>query len=113
MEHMETIVVTLLTVLTSGAAWQFYSKRMRIKSEEKLQQQEDAKEGSRLYREELKERIIKLESQLERTLSDNQKCRDEILALTRDVSGLNVEVEHLRKHVKTLEEENERLKSNR
>ena len=56
-----TVLITLVTVLGSGAAWQFYEKRMNLRHEEN---EKDKKEHL-LYRDDLRERVAVLESKLE------------------------------------------------
>ena len=52
-----TIAVTLITVLGSTAAWDFYKKKLDMK---KREESED-KEEKNLYRDDLKDRVSKLE----------------------------------------------------
>ena len=57
-----------------------------------------------MYRDDLRERVRKLESLLEESSKEKDEMREQILSLTSEVSALQVKVEHL-------EKENQRLKN--
>ena len=101
-----TIVVTLITVLGSTAAWDFYKKKLDMK---KREESED-KEEKNLYRDDLKDRVSKLELLLAESADEKDKLRDKVIALTADVATLSTKVEFLEKEVARLEDENESLK---
>lgn len=89
--HMETptiyaVLITLITVLGSGAAWRYYEKRTLAK----LQTENYLKDDYR-------ERIIKMELLLERSSEEKEQMRGEILRLTAEVSELRIKVEFLEK----------------
>jgi septal ring factor EnvC (AmiA/AmiB activator) len=99
-DNLTTIVVTLITVLFSAGAWKFYEKRMALKAEEN----KDDKNEQNIYRDDLRERVKKLEKLLAESSDEKDKMREEILTLTREVSELRIKVEFL-------EKENDRLKN--
>lgn len=80
----QAIIITVITVLGSGAAFQFYEKRMRIKREFK---QEDKSEQT-LWRDDLRAEVERL-----RRMVDEH--RDQITALTAENSTLKERVTHL------------------
>ena len=63
-----SIVVTLITVLGSTAAWDYYKKRMELRKQEDSQEQDE----KNLYRDDLKDRVRKLEE----LLDDSAKQKD-------------------------------------
>lgn len=99
-DSITTIIVTLITVLTSAGAWKFYENRMKIKAETDMS---DKKEQN-LYRDDLRDRVKKLEKLLEQSSIEKDEMRNQILSLTKEVS-------ELRTKVSFLEKENERLKN--
>lgn len=99
-DSITTIIVTLITVLTSAGAWKFYENRMKIKAETDMS---DKKEQN-LYRDDLRDRVKKLEKLLEQSSIEKDEMRSQILSLTQEVS-------ELRTKVSFLEKENERLKN--
>ena len=99
-DNITTIVVTLVTVLFSAGAWKFYEKRMALKAEEN----KDDKTEQNIYRDDLRERVRKLEKLLAESSDEKDKMRAEILTLTKEVSALRIKVEFL-------EKENDRLKN--
>lgn len=106
-QHLVTILVTLITVLTSNAAWKFYEKRMLLKQR---QEENQHKEGE-LYRDDLRERIVKLETLLDESSKEKDKMRENIILLTTSVSKLEVEVDFLRKENEKLRAENNFLRT--
>ena len=99
-DNITTIVVTLVTVLFSAGAWKFYERRMALKAEEN----KDDKTEQNIYRDDLRERVKKLENLLAESSDEKDKMRAEILVLTKEVSALRMKVE-------CLEKENDRLKN--
>lgn len=99
-DNISTVIITLITVLFSAGAWKFYETRMRIKAE----QQNDEKVHQNMYRDDLKERVKRLEQLLKESSNEKDLMREQILALTQEVSELRVKVTFL-------EKENERLKN--
>jgi hypothetical protein len=99
-DSITTIIVTLITVLTSAGAWKFYENRMKIKAETDMSE----KKEQNLYRDDLRDRVKKLEKLLEQSSIEKDEMRNQILSLTQEVS-------ELRTKVSFLEKENERLKN--
>ncbi len=99
MDNIATIIGTLVTVLFSASAWQFYEKKMKMKSEE---DKADRSEQN-MYRDDLKQRVKRLEQLLEASADEKDTMRQQILALTEEVSELRVKVAFL-------EKENNRLR---
>ena len=89
----QAIFITVITVLGSGAAFQFYEKRMRFKREVN---KEDKSEQA-LWRDDLRSEVDRLRSMVD-------EHRDIIMNLTAENSTLKERVAHL-------ERENERLKN--
>lgn len=104
--NFTTILITLITVLGSTAAWDYYKKRLEVK---KKAESED-KEEKNLYRDDLKDRVSKLEELLMSSAEEKDKLRDKVIALTAEVAALSTKVEYLEKEVARLEHENETLK---
>ena len=102
MESWIQIAITVVTVLGSGAAFQFYTNRMKMKSEER--KGTEANNDTTLYRDDLKARVRNLEELLAHSAEEKEKMRGSILELTAEVHSLRVKVEFL-------EKENEILKS--
>ena len=101
-----TIAVTLITVLGSTAAWDFYKKKLDMKKKEESAN----KEEKNLYRDDLKDRVSKLEQLLAESADEKDKLRDKVIALTADVATLSTKVEFLEKEALRLENENNSLK---
>lgn len=104
--NFTTIVITLITVLGSTAAWDFYKKKLDMKKKE----ESEDKEEKNLYRDDLKDRVSKLEQLLIDSALEKDKLRDKVIALTAEVATLSTKVEYLEKEVARLEHENETLK---
>jgi chromosome segregation ATPase len=101
-----TIIVTLITVLGSTAAWDYYKKRMELRKQEDSEE----KEEKNLYRDDLKERVRKLEELLAESAEQKDTLREKVIALTAEVAILTTKVEYLEKEVSKLETENQLLK---
>lgn len=87
-----TILVAIITILGSAAAWNYYENRAKEKRESDL-----------FIKNDCRDRIDKLEILLERASIEKDEMRKKILELTASVSKLEVKVSFL-------ENENERLK---
>jgi uncharacterized protein HemX len=86
------IIIAVITALTSGAAWKFWEGRMKVKQQEKeMNRQEDF-----AYRDDLKDRVKRLEDLL-------TESNEKVIELTAEVHALRTEVQFLRR-------ENDRLK---
>jgi hypothetical protein len=77
MDNIATIIGTLATVLFSAGAWQFYEKRMKMKSEENKADRSE----QNMYRDDLKQRVKRLEQLLEASAGEKDAMRAQILAL--------------------------------
>jgi hypothetical protein len=96
------IIITGLTVLGSAGIWQFLQARLKIRSEEKKTELQNS-DGVQ-YRDDLKNRVRNLEAMLANSSDEKDELRNQVLALTEEVSALRIKVEFL-------EKENERLKN--
>jgi len=105
--HVYTVIITLLTVLFSNAAWKYYEKKMILKQ----RQDENLHKDGQLYRDDLRERIVKLETLLDESSKEKDRMRENIILLTTSVSRLEVEVDFLRKENEKLRAENQFLKT--
>lgn len=101
MEAWIQIAVTAVTVLGSGAAFTFYTNRMKMKAEER--KEDNANNDTTLYRDDLKARVRNLEELLAHSANEKDELRSQILELTAEVHSLRVKVDYL-------EKENELLK---
>lgn len=99
MEQYYTVIITLVSVLGSAGAWQFYQNRMKLK----YQAEKDDKSDQNLYRDDLRERVAVLESKLEEERDEKDKRQDEITKLQTTLAEYKVRLEFL-------EKENERLR---
>ena len=102
MDNITQIIITLATVAGSAGIWKFFEARLKVKSEEKKSALEN-NDGVQ-YRDDLKHRVRNLEQLLSTSSDEKDELRDQILALTQEVSALRVKVEFL-------EKENDRLKN--
>ena len=91
-----------MSVAGTAGVWQFLQTRLKLKSEEKKSELEN-NDGVQ-YRDDLKNRVRNLEALLAASATEKDELRDQVLALTQEVSALRVKVEYL-------EKENDRLKS--
>ena len=99
MEQYYTVIITIVSVLGSAGAWQFYQNRMKLK----YQAEKDDKSDQNLYRDDLRERVAVLESRLEEERDEKDKRQDEITKLQTTLAEYKVRLEFL-------EKENERLR---
>ncbi len=99
-DNISTVLVTLFTVLFSAGAWKFYETKMKLKAKDA----QDEKNDQNMYRDDLRERVRRLEQLLQESSEEKDEMRDQILSLTKEVSELRVKVSFL-------EKENERLKN--
>ena len=96
------IIITIVGVLGSGAVWSYLKARLQAKTELKKHSSENS--DTVQFRDDLKNRVINLESLLSRSSDEKDELRQSVLALTAEVNALRVEVDYLKK-------ENERLKN--
>ncbi len=100
MDSLTTVIITLVTVLFSAGAWRFYEKKIIIKSE----LMEGERSDQNMYRDDLRDRVKRLERLLRESSEEKDEMRSQILTLTREVAQLTTKV-------KFLERENDRLKN--
>tara|TARA_R110000868_G_scaffold318769_3_gene579494 strand:- start:851 stop:1165 length:315 start_codon:yes stop_codon:yes gene_type:complete len=99
-DNITTIVVTLITVLSSAGLWKFFENKMKLKAEAEMSE----KKEQNLYRDDLRDRVKKLEKLLAESSSEKDLMRKQILELSSEVSELRVKMQFL-------EKENDRLKN--
>ena len=92
-------LITIVTVLGSAGAWQFYQSRLKLKHQER---QEDKGEQT-LFRDDLRERVAILEQKLEEAYEEKQKTQDRLAAVMTELAEYKVRLEFL-------EKENDRLR---
>lgn len=102
MDNITQIIITVVSVAGTAGIWQFLQARLKVKSEEKKSAIENS-DGVQ-YRDDLKYRVRNLESLLATSSDEKDELRNQVLALTKEVSALRVKVEFL-------EKENDRLKN--
>lgn len=102
MENITQIIITVVSVAGTAGIWQFLQARLKVKSEERKSQLEN-NDGVQ-YRDDLKNRVRNLEALLAASSDEKDELRNQVLALTQEVSALRVKVEFL-------EKENDRLKN--
>mgnify|MGYP005993526009 FL=1 len=92
---METIeiVLAVVTVLGSGAAFKYYESRAKIKSAERLASQPE--DVNTLYRDDLKKRVEEMDVAL-------KQANQELLELTQKVAKLETENSFLRREIDIL-----------
>lgn len=101
MDNITQIIITVVSVAGTAGIWQFLQTRLKVKSEEKKSKLENS-DGVQ-YRDDLKNRVRNLEALLAQSSDEKDELRNQVLALTQEVSALRVKVEFL-------EKENDRLK---
>ena len=99
-DNVTTVLVTVMTVLFSAGAWKFYEKKIKLKTELEREDRTD----QNMYRDDLRDRVRRLEQLLTDSAIEKDVMREQILSLTKEVSALHVKVEYL-------EKENQRLKN--
>jgi phage shock protein A len=102
MDNITQIIITIATVAGSAGIWKFFEARLKVKAEEKKSQLQN--NDGVLYRDDLKDRVRNMESLLASSAEEKDELRNQVLALTQEVSALRVKVEYL-------EKENDRLKN--
>lgn len=98
------IIIAAIGILSSTALWQYLQFRKKIKLEETKYKNETSTDT--MYRDDLKNRVIKLENLLEESSKEKDEMRARIEQLIAEVNALRVEVEYLKR-------ENDRLKDRR
>lgn len=100
LDNITTVVVTLIGVLFSAGAWRFYERYISNKAKAEEREIND----QNMYRDDLRERVKRLEKLLQDSSEEKDLMRAQILSLTKEVSELTVKVLFL-------EKENDRLKN--
>lgn len=95
-----SIVITIVTVLGSAGAWTYYQNRLKLKYEKDDSEQKD----KNLYRDDLRERVVVLETKLESTIKEKE-------GLLKEMGELSTKVTEYKIRLEFLEKENDRLKS--
>lgn len=99
--NINEVLVPLIGVLSTAGIWQY----LQFRQKHKLETQKYNNEASPdvLYRNDLKDRVNKLERLLSEASDEKDEMRARIEQLIAEVAKLRVEVEYLKK-------ENDRLK---
>lgn len=92
-ENLSTILITLITVAGSAGAWKFYEAKLKFKHERK---EENLRENT-LFREDLRERVLKLEEKLNEKEKENQLLQLQITELKTQLVEYTVRLEYLEK----------------
>lgn len=95
-----SIAITVVTVLGSAGAWSYYQNRMKLKYEKDDSEQKD----KNLYRDDLRDRVVVLETKLETTIKEKE-------GLLKEMGELSTKVTEYKIRLEFLEKENDRLKS--
>jgi hypothetical protein len=86
MENVYSVLIAVVSVLGSAAAFRFYEKRALNKERE-----------DDFIRHDCKDRIAKLEALLVQSATEKDDLRKMVLGLTKEVAALTVKVEYLTK----------------
>lgn len=92
-------IITIVTVLGSAGAWQFYQSRLKIRHQER---QEDKGEQT-LFRDDLRERVAILEEKLEQAYEEKNAVSERLAMVMTELAEYKVRLEFL-------EKENDRLR---
>lgn len=92
-DSLITIVITLLTVLGSAGAWKFYESKLKLKHKIDTQN----KEEHVLFREDLRDRVIRLEKKLAEAYKEKEELQKQILELKTKLTEYMVRLEYLEK----------------
>ena len=84
--NLTTIIVSLISVLFGGGAWKFYEFLVKKKSEQKKIEHSE----QTMYRDDLKNRVLKLEE-------DKDECMKSLMEISKKVSSLETKVVFLEK----------------
>ena len=90
-EQLTTIIITTLTVAGGAGAWKFYEFLIRNKREK----EKDSMVEQNIYRDDLRARVEKLES-------DKESCLYQLKDITAELAAIKVKLEFI-------ERENHRL----
>lgn len=84
MENSVSIILAIIGVLGGAGAWQFYSKKIELKHQEN----KDVSKDNNLFRDQVLERMQRMEKEL-------QEANNKVLELTAEVHTLRVKVDYL------------------
>ena len=99
MENMYSVLIAIVTVLGSAAAFRFYEKRAMHKERD-----------NDFIRHDCKDRISKLEALLATSSREKDDLRQMVLNLTKEVAALSVKVEFLTKENEELHKKRKTIK---
>ena len=99
-DNIINVIITIITVLFSAGAWQFYERKIKLKTKLETLDRTD----QNMYRDDLRDRVRRLEQLLTDGALEKDTMHNQILSLTKEVSALHVKVDFL-------EKENSRLKN--
>lgn len=92
-------IITIVTVLGSAGAWQFYQSRLKLKHQER---KEDKGEQT-LFRDDLRERVAVMEEKLEQAYKEKAATQAKLTEVLQELAEYKVRLEFL-------EKENNRLR---
>jgi hypothetical protein len=99
MENIYSVLIAVVSVLGSAAAFRFYEKRALNKERD-----------DDFIRHDCKDRIAKLEALLVQSSVEKDELRKMVLGLTKEVAALSVKVEYLTKENEELHKRKRTLK---
>jgi|TARA_R110000824_G_scaffold25139_1_gene87855 hypothetical protein len=85
-DNLTTIIISLVTVLFGGGAWKFYEFLVKKNAEDKKSE----KSEQTMYRDDLKNRVGKLED-------DKEDCMKSLMDISNKLSSLATKVSFLEK----------------
>jgi hypothetical protein len=99
MENIYSVLIAVVSVLGSAAAFRFYEKRALNKERD-----------DDFIRHDCKDRIAKLEALLVQSSVEKEELRKMVLGLTKEVAALGVKVEYLTKENEELHKKRRTIK---
>jgi len=99
MENIYSVLIAVVSVLGSAAAFRFYEKRALNKERD-----------DDFIRHDCKDRIAKLEALLVQSSVEKEELRKMVLGLTKEVAALGVKVEYLTKEDEELHKKRRTVK---
>jgi hypothetical protein len=99
MENIYSVLIAVVSVLGSAAAFRFYEKRSLNKERD-----------DDFIRHDCKDRIAKLEALLVQSSVEKDELRKMVLGLTKEVAALSVKVEYLTKENEELHKKRRTIK---
>lgn len=104
MENYTQIIITIVGVLGSASIWKYLEARLKANTEIKKRQSDN--NDTVQFRDDLKNRVLKLEELLNKSSDEKDELRDNILKLTAEVHSLRVEVDYLKRENQRLQNRN-------